>query len=186
MLKVDDGGGFRALLDALDGAEHGTADKMRAAASTALSSEWVPALTARASTAQQRRLLLTGAIATAVGLGFELRAAQAGALSGGLDSSHWYAVDYGMTPQRKAAPNRKASRRTLGSGRISRGPALIWVGRNLPSRAAGNGRVIYAAVAEKSQDFVAAWVRGLVGQLDTGPLEADYADELAEVGGSWQ
>lgn len=182
MLKVEVGDGLADALLQLRRAESDTGDAMRADATRAIDAVWVPKLTAAAATAQQRKLLVPGAGSIVGDLDFELHAANGPALSGGLDASHWYAVDYGMTPVQRAAPRRKATYKNRGRG--VRMAAVIWVGRNLPTRNAA-GRVVYPTIADVSQTIVAAWVHGLMGQLNT-PLDVDDADEIGQVAGSWQ
>ncbi|MBD3941951.1 hypothetical protein IF188_09615 [Microbacterium sp. NEAU-LLC] len=185
MLKiVDVNDSMGNLLLSLQRAESDTQDEMRGAADQAVESSWVPALQAASSGAQQTKLLVSGARADVDDLGFTLIAGTGPSLSGGLDSSHWYAVDYGMTPKRIAAPNRRRTIRMSG-GRTFQAATLIWVGRNLPPRNA-KGRVIYPTIGTKSQDYVTAWVEGLMGQFDDPVFDTDEGDVISQVGGSWQ
>lgn len=185
MLKiVDVNDSMGDVLLTLNRAESDTQAEMRDAADSAIESTWVPALAAAASGAQQTKLLVNGANADVDDLGFTLTAGVGPALSGGLDASHWYAVDYGMNPQRIAAPNRRRTIR-LGAGREFQAAVLIWVGRNLPPRSA-KGRVIYPTIGTRSQEYVEAWVDGLMGQFDDPAFDTDDGDVLAQVGGSWR
>jgi len=181
-IEVDDSLG-ETLLD-LRRAQQGTQDAMRAEASRAITASWVPALAAAASGAQQQKLLVSGAGADVGDLSFDLNAGRGPTLSGGLDASHWYAVDYGMQPKRITAPNRQKTLRVV-NGRPVRAPAQVWVGRNLPSRAPA-GRVVFPTIAAHSPEFVAAWVQGMLGQFDGTPLDVDSSDELSQVAGSWR
>jgi len=185
MLKlVDVNDSMGDVLLTLQRAEADTQDEMRDAADNAVESSWVPALQAAASGAQQTKLLVSGAHADVDDLGFTLTAGVGPALSGGLDASHWYAVDHGMNPKRIAAPNRRRTIR-MGGGREFKAATLIWVGRNLPPRNA-KGRVIYPTIGTKSQDYVEAWVQGLMGQFDDPVFDTDDGDVLSQVGGSWR
>jgi len=187
MLKiVDVNDSMGDVLLTLQRAQTDTQDEMRDAAQNAVQSSWVPALSALASGAQQTKLLVNGAHADVDDLGISLTAGVGPALSGGLDSSHWYAVDFGMAPQLMRAPTRMRTYRVLGSGRDIRQPAQIWVGRNLPARTVRPGRVIYRAIGEQSQAYVTAWVDGLMGQFDDPVFDADAGDVQSQVAGSWQ
>jgi hypothetical protein len=185
MLKVEVGDDLGEALLILHRAQADTGDAMRKAASAAIDSVWVPTLNEAASTAQQAKLLASGAGSNVTDLGFDLIAGRGPSLSGGLDSSHWYAVDYGMTPKAIRAPKRQATYKRRGGGAPVRMNAIIWVGRNLPSRN-NAGRVIYPAIGEVSQDIIAAWVTGIMEQFTGGPLDASMTDELGQVNGSWR
>jgi hypothetical protein len=165
---------------ALRAAAEGTQDALRTEVAAAIEGSWVSSLAAAAAGRQQTKLLVSGAGADVDGLSFDLIAGRGPALSGGLDASHWYAVDYGMTPKQITAPTRKKSVR--GGARV---PARIWVGRNLPARNAA-GRVIFPTIGTQSQVYVKAWVTGLLGQFAGTPLDVDDGDELGQVSGSWQ
>lgn len=185
MLKlVDVNDSMGDALLTLQRAQTDTQDEMRQTADAAIESSWVPALAAAASGAQQTKLLVTGAHADVDNLGFSLTAGVGPTLSGGLDASHWYAVDYGMTPKQIAAPNRRRTIR-LGGGREFQAATIIWVGRNLPARNA-KGRVIYPTIGAQSQEYVSAWVDGLLEPLEGDVFDVDDGDVKGQVAGSWR
>ena len=154
---------------------------MKDNAQAAVSRLWVPALSAAATTRQQSKLLV-GASSNVYDGGFDLIAGAGPALSGGLDQSHWYAVDYGMTPKQKRSKVRKVTGITR-TGRKSRRQARIWVGRNLPPRKKG-GRVIEPTLAKQSQKFVDAWVDGLFELFPVSVFELNRRSVKA--GGAWR
>jgi hypothetical protein len=184
MLKVNVDESLGEALLTLRRAQTGTQDEMRNEADAAITASWVPALAARASGAQQTKLLVSGASADVSDLGFDLTAGAGPTLSGGLDNSKWWAVEFGAVPKQVAAKKRKATHRVKGSGREVRSAAIIWIGRNLPVRN-NDGHVIFPTIGEQSQVFVGAWVSGLMGQFEGSPFDVDY-DELGQVAGSWR
>lgn len=166
-----------ALSRAVTGMEPAMTDAVRASVSRL----WVPTLTAKATTRQQSKLLV-GASSDVHDGGFDLIAGAGPALSGGLDSSHWYAVDYGMRPKRILSKNRKVSGVTR-TGRRSRRRARIWVGRNLPARKKG-GRVIEPTLTKQSQKFVDAYIDGIFSLFPAGTF--DVKRRSVKAGGAWR
>lgn len=169
MLKIEADDLRQAALT-LEAAQKSTLDAMRAAVAPAIANSWVAALSAAASTAQQTKLLVSGAGAD-VGTGrFDLHAARGPALSGGLTNASWQSVDMGITPRQVRSAKRGTS---------------IWIGRNLPSRDA-DGRVVLPTLGEQSQVYVEAWATGLMGTVDGSVLEVDDEDVRGQVAGSWR
>lgn len=174
--------GLDKVQAALSRASTGIEPAMKDAAKAAVSRLWVPTLSAKATTRQQSKLLI-GASSDVYDGGFDLIAGAGPALSGGLDQSHWYAVDYGMKPKRKLATNRRVSSVSARTGRKSRRRARVWVGKNLPPRKKG-GRVIEPTLTTRSQDFVDAYIDGI---LEVFPRDLfDVKRRSVKAGGAWR
>ena len=115
--------------------------------------EWKAAIAARASTAQDRRVLVPGARIASGNPPAARAATSRRRLSGGLvPSESWRAFEFGSKGDRRTTYTRR-NRSGSGSHRVTRNTTA-----QLPARAP-KGRVVYPAFADLGPRMVALWVQ---------------------------
>lgn len=167
MLKLEVDDNLARALIALDQAEAGTADAMRASADAEIDKTWSTALMNAAGTTLERRMIADGADADVENVGFTLWAGLGGPVSGGLgrQDRDWAGVEFGMTPFQSFDTKRRRTIRIAGTGTVQKVATGVWVGRNLKPRNA-QGYVAMPTVRKYVPQYVASWVHGLIGQFD--------------------
>lgn len=156
-LDVRESREIQATILALRSAERQTRLGINKDARGSMNPLWRAEVSARAKTTLQRRVIASGARATASDRGVTFLAATAGRpLSGGLiPSAHWWAAEQGMNNKQVQA---------------QRGSTVypLWVGRQWQARTP-YGVVGMAAASAVGTKLVALWVTTVVGYLRAIP-----------------
>lgn len=163
MLDIRDSRELQATVLALKNAQREIRVGINKTARSRIRPLWQSAVSGRAGTRLQQRVIAAGTRATASDRGVTFYAAtRSRPLRGGLSPAHeWQGAEFGATPK----TSKRFTQRSRSGRRYER---TMIVGRQFRSRSA-HGQVAFDAASEVGTKLVALWVRTVVDELKAIP-----------------